>query len=56
MSDAGKVWLIIMTTIAVLSLGVLIFRTQVGVAIWEFLVWLYNGLKDFDFTNIKQLV
>ena len=44
-------WFTIILTIAIISIGVIVFQTDVGKKIWEGLVWFYRGLEDFNFNN-----
>ena len=41
----------IIISIAIISVVVILFNTDLGKKIWEGLVWFYNGLVDFNWEN-----
>ena len=41
----------IIISMAIITFGVLLFKTDLGKKIWEGLVWFYNGLVDFNWEN-----
>lgn len=44
-------WFTIIITISIITIGVIIFQTDLGKKIWEGLVWFYKGIEDFNWSN-----
>lgn len=49
--NIGTICVIISVVFALVTLGIIIFRTDIGNRIIKWLEWLYHGLEDFNFNN-----